>query len=52
MMWPILRQLRFKKIQFREYRSQDTVASWNIQSLEDEVVVVWERDAGGYRIVE
>ena len=21
MMWPILRQLRFKKIQFREYRS-------------------------------
>ena len=52
MMWPILRQLRFKKVQFREYRSQDTVASWNIQSLEDEVVVVWERDAGGYRIVE
>jgi hypothetical protein len=52
MMWPILRQLRFKKIQFREYRSQDTVASWNIVSPEDEVLVVWERDAGGYRVVE
>ena len=27
MMWPILRQLRFKTIQYREYRSQDTFAS-------------------------
>jgi hypothetical protein len=52
MMWPILRQLRFKKIQFREYRSQDTFASWNIQSPEDDVLVVWERDAAGYHIVE
>jgi hypothetical protein len=52
MMWPILRQLRFKKIQFREYRSQATVASWNIQSPEDGLLVVWERDAGGYRVVE
>jgi hypothetical protein len=52
MMWPILRQLRFKKIQFREYRSQDAYASWNIQSPEDGVLVIWERDAGGYRIVE
>ena len=45
MMWPILRQLRFKKIQYREYRTQDTFASWNIQSPEDDVLVVWERDA-------
>ena len=52
MMWPILRQLRFKTIQYREYRSQDTVASWNILSLEDEVLVVWERDTTGYRTVE
>jgi hypothetical protein len=52
MMWPILRQLRFKKIQFREYRSQDTFASWNIQSPEDDVLVVWERNASGYRVVE
>jgi hypothetical protein len=52
MMWPILRQLRFKTIQYREYRSQDTVASWNILSPEDEVLVVWERDTTGYRIVE
>jgi hypothetical protein len=52
MMWPILRQLRFKKIQFREYRSQDTFASWNIQSPEDDVLVVWERDANEYRVVE
>ena len=52
MMWPILRQLRFKKIQFREYRSQDTFASWNILSPEDEVLVVWERDTTGYRTVE
>jgi hypothetical protein len=52
MMWPILRQLRFKKIQYREYRTQDTVASWNILSPEDEVLVVWERDATGYRTVE
>jgi hypothetical protein len=52
MMWPILRQLRFKKIQYREYRSQDTFALWNILTPEDEVLVVWERDAGGYRIVE
>jgi hypothetical protein len=52
MMWPILRRLRFKKIQYREYRSQDTFALWNILTPEDEVLVVWERDAGGYRIVE
>jgi hypothetical protein len=52
MMWPILRQLQFKKIQFREYRSQDTFASWNIQSPEDDVLVVWERNAAGYHIVE
>jgi hypothetical protein len=52
MMWPILRQLRFKKIQYREYRSQDTFASWNILSPEDEVLVVWERDTTGYRTVE
>jgi hypothetical protein len=52
MMWPILRQLRFKKIQFREYRSQDTFASWNIQSPEDDLLVVWERDANEYRVVE
>jgi hypothetical protein len=52
MMWPILRQLRFKKIQFREYRSQDTFASWNIQSPEDDVLVVWERNASGHRVVE
>jgi hypothetical protein len=52
MMWPILRQLRFKKIQYREYRTQDTFASWNIQSPEDDVLVVWERDASGYRVVE
>ena len=52
MMWPILRQLRFKKIQFREYRSQDTFASWNILSPEDDVLVVWERDANEYRVVE
>ena len=32
MMWPILRQLRFKTIQYREYRSQATFASWNILS--------------------
>jgi hypothetical protein len=25
---------------------------WNILTPEDEVLVVWERDAGGYRIVE
>ena len=49
MMWPILRQLRFKKIQFREYRSQETFASWNIQSPEDDVLVVWERNAAGYQ---
>src|SRR3954471_13459183 len=52
MMWPILRQLRFKTIQYREYRSQATFASWNILSPEDEVLVVWERDAAGYRTVE
>jgi hypothetical protein len=52
MMWPILRQLRFKTIQYREYRSQDTFASWNILSPEDEVLVVWERDTTGYRTVE
>ena len=52
MMWPILRQLRFKTIQYREYRSQDTFASWNIQSPEDDVLVVWERDASEYRVVE
>jgi hypothetical protein len=52
MMWPILRQLRFKKIRYREYRSQDTFASWNIQSPYDGVLVVWERDTTGYRIVE
>ena len=52
MMWPILRQLRFKKIQYREYRSQETFASWNILSPEDEVLVVWERDTTGYRTVE
>jgi hypothetical protein len=52
MMWPILRQLRFKKVQFREYRSQGTFASWNIQSPEDDVLVVWERDASEYRVVE
>ena len=52
MMWPILRQLRFKKIQYREYRSQDTVASWNILSPEDGVLVIWERDTTGYRTVE
>jgi hypothetical protein len=52
MMWPILRQLRFKKVQFREYRSQGTFASWNIQSPEDGVLVVWERDASEYRVVE
>jgi len=52
MMWPILRQLRFKKIQYREYRSQGTFASWNILSPEDEVLVVWERDTTGYRTVE
>jgi hypothetical protein len=51
-MWPILRQLRFKKVQFREYRSQGTFASWNIQSPEDGVLVVWERDANEYRVVE
>jgi hypothetical protein len=51
MMWPILRQLRFKKIQYREYRSQDTSAAWNIVTPEDEVLVVWERDATGYRTV-
>jgi hypothetical protein len=52
LMWPILRQLRFKKIQYREYRSQETFALWNILSPEDEVLVVWERDATGYRTVE
>ena len=52
MMWPILRQLRFKTIQYREYRSQATFASWNILSPEDEVLVVWERDTTGYRTVE
>jgi hypothetical protein len=52
MMWPILRQLRFKKIQYREYRSQDTFALWNILSPEDEALVVWEHDATGYRTVE
>src|SRR4051812_30472699 len=52
MMWPILRQLRFKTIQYREYRSQATFAAWNILSPEDEVLVVWERDAAGYRTVE
>jgi hypothetical protein len=52
MMWPILRQLRFKTIQYREYRSQETFASWNILSPEDEVLVVWERDTTGYRTVE
>jgi hypothetical protein len=51
MMWPILRQLRFKKIQYREYRSQDTSAAWNIVTPEDEVLVVWERHATGYRTV-
>jgi hypothetical protein len=44
--------LRFKKIQYREYRSQDTFASWNILSPEDEVLIVWEHDAGGYHTVE
>ena len=52
MMWPILRQLRFKTIQYREYRSQATFAAWNILSPEDEVLVVWERDTTGYRTVE
>src|SRR3954447_20630019 len=52
MMWPILRRLRFKTIQYREYRTQNTFAAWNILSPEDEVLVVWERDATGYRIVE
>jgi hypothetical protein len=52
MMWPILRQLRFKRIQYREYRSQDTVAKWNILSPEDEALVVWERNGTGYRTVE
>jgi hypothetical protein len=52
MMWPILRQLRFKRIQYREYRSQDTVATWNILSPEDEALVVWEHNAGGYHTVE
>ena len=51
MMWPILRQLRFKKIQYREYRTQDTSATWNILTPEDEVLVVWERHATGYRTV-
>ena len=50
-MWPILRQLRFKKIQYREYRTQDTSAAWNILTPEDEVLVVWERHATGYRTV-
>jgi hypothetical protein len=51
MMWPILRQLRFKKIQYWEYRTQDTSATWNILTPEDEVLVVWERHATGYRTV-
>ena len=51
-MWPILRQLRFKKIQYWEYRTQDTSAAWNILTPEDEVLVVWERDTTGYRTVE
>jgi hypothetical protein len=52
MMWPILRQLRFKKVQYREYRSQDSFTTWNILSPEDEVLVIWERDATGYRTME
>ena len=52
MMWPILRQLRFKKIQYWEYRTQDTSAAWNILTPEDEVLVVRERHATGYRTVE
>ena len=51
MMWPILRQLRFKKIQYWEYRTRDTCAAWNIVTPEDEVLVVWERHATGYRTV-
>jgi hypothetical protein len=50
-MWPILRQLRFKKIQYWEYRTQDTSAAWNILTPEDEVLVIWERHATGYRTV-
>jgi hypothetical protein len=52
MMWPILRRLRFKTIQYREHRYQDTFAAWNILTPEDDVLVVWERDATGYRTVE
>jgi hypothetical protein len=51
MMWPILRQLRFKKIQYWEYRTRDTCAAWNIVTPEDEMLVVWERHATGYRTV-
>ena len=51
-LWPVLRQLRFKRIEYREHRFRDTAASWNILTPEDDALVVWERDAAGYRTVE